>query len=82
MPTWPFLCMTATGLVSLELNPAELHVERCLSRSSGTMTRRRGTPPDRYFGATAVNGVLPIVLPHIKASRPPSFFMSTNDHVN
>ena len=52
------------------------------AREGAGVTRRRGTPPHRYLGATAVNGVLPIVLPHINATRPPSFFMSTNDHVN
>ena len=34
-----------------------------------------------YF-ATAVNGVLASVVPHISASRPPSFFMSRNVHVS
>src|SRR5439155_5942733 len=36
------------------------------------------------FGARhrAVNGALPIVLPHMRARRPPSFVMSTKLHVS
>ena len=36
----------------------------------------------RYFGATAVKGVLASVVPHISAILPPLFFMSTNVHVS
>ncbi len=50
-------------------------------RSRKFVARPRSDADD-YLGAMAVNGVLPIVLPHINATRPPSFFMSTNDHVN
>ena len=65
-------------------HPADLErASLAMIPSMRIATPRALSPGDvRIYFAIAVNGVLASVVPHISASRPPSFFMSRNVQVS